>query len=89
MAGARILIVEDESIVSEDIKECLNSSGYSVIGQAVTGEDALQKVKDQNPDLVLMDIVLAGKLSGTQTAAKISKSFRNQLILKLALRRNL
>jgi len=75
MVGARILIVEDESIVAEDIKECLNSSGYSVIGQALTGEDALHKVRDLNPDLVLMDIVLAGKLSGTQTAAKISKSF--------------
>ncbi len=73
MARAKILIVEDESIVAEDIKECLISAGYSVIGQVTTGEDVMQNVRDLNPDLVLMDIFLNGKLRGTQIAGKINK----------------
>jgi two-component system, response regulator PdtaR len=66
-----IFIVEDEAIVANDIKETLKSLGYSVPGIAKSGELALEKVKESNPDLVLMDIHLAGQMDGVETAGKI------------------
>jgi len=75
MTKAKILVVEDEGITAEDIKDYLNSLGYEVLGISSTGEDALQKVKDLEPDLVLMDIMLAGVVDGTQAAEIIREQF--------------
>jgi CheY-like chemotaxis protein len=66
-----IFIVEDEAIVANDIKETLKSLGYDVAGIAKSGEIALEKVKEFNPDLVLMDIHLATQMDGVETAGKI------------------
>jgi two-component system, response regulator PdtaR len=71
MEQPAIFIVEDEAIVANDIKETLKSLGYTVPGIAKSGELALEKVKETKPDLVLMDIHLAGQLDGVQTAEKI------------------
>lgn len=71
MKQPAIFIVEDEAIVANDIKETLKSLGYTVPGIAKSGELALEKVKEANPDLVLMDIHLAGQLDGVETAGKI------------------
>ncbi|MFA4823641.1 MAG: histidine kinase dimerization/phosphoacceptor domain -containing protein [Methanoregula sp.] len=73
MIPSRILIVEDEVIVANDIKETLNSLGYTVVGIANSGETALQKVAEVHPDLVLMDIYLGGKMDGVQTAGELHK----------------
>ncbi|PKL63944.1 MAG: hypothetical protein CVV32_10955 [Methanomicrobiales archaeon HGW-Methanomicrobiales-3] len=66
-----ILIVEDEGIVSDDIRETLLSLGYSVAGAARNGEAALELVASAGPDLVLMDIHLAGTMDGIDTAGRI------------------
>ena len=66
-----IYIVEDEAIVANDIRETLKSLGYTVPGIAKSGELALEKVKEAKPDLILMDIHLAGQLDGVETAGKI------------------
>jgi two-component system, response regulator PdtaR len=71
MEQPAIFIVEDEAIVANDIKETLKSLGYAVPGIAKSGELALEKVKEAMPDLVLMDIHLAGQLDGVETAGKI------------------
>lgn len=71
MEQPTIFIVEDEAIVANDIKETLKSLGYSVPGIAKSGELALEKVKELKPDLVLMDIHLAGQMDGVETAGKI------------------
>jgi len=71
MEKPAIFIVEDEAIVANDIKETLKSLGYSVPGIAKSGELALEKVKETQPDLVLMDIHLAGQMDGVETAGKI------------------
>jgi CheY-like chemotaxis protein len=71
MVQPAILIVEDEAIVANDIKETLKSLGYSVPGIAKSGEIALEKVKEFRPDLVLMDIHLATQMDGVETAGKI------------------
>jgi CheY-like chemotaxis protein len=71
MEEPAIYIVEDEAIVANDIKETLKSLGYTVPGIAKSGELALEKIKEAKPDLVLMDIHLAGKMDGVETAGKI------------------
>jgi PAS domain S-box-containing protein len=67
----RILIVEDEGIIAEATSKRLQKLGYIVTGIAASGEKALQKTKDDPPDLVLMDIKLSGKMTGIEAALLI------------------
>ncbi|PSB35621.1 hybrid sensor histidine kinase/response regulator [filamentous cyanobacterium Phorm 46] len=71
MNPIKILVVEDEVIVAEDIAGRLKKLGYIVTGTVVSGEEALEKVAEERPDLVLMDIVLKGDMDGIITAEKI------------------
>jgi PAS domain S-box-containing protein len=71
MSKARIMVVEDEGVVALQIKEALEGMGYEVPGIALTGEEAIGKVLDMEPDLVLMDIQLKGGLNGVQAAGRI------------------
>jgi CheY-like chemotaxis protein len=68
---AKILIVEDEFIEAADLKKRLEKLGYTVVGIAATGEDAIKKSEDTYPDLVLMDIMLKGKMNGIEAAQSI------------------
>ncbi len=67
----RILIVEDEKIIAEDIKQCLINFGYEVVGLAIRSDEAIRKAKDLKPDLVLVDIFLEEKHSGLVAAKEI------------------
>src|SRR5262245_11396391 len=60
----RILIVEDELLVAENIKEILQKGGYEVIAVISSGEEAIQEFTSLDPDLVMMDIRLAGSMDG-------------------------
>jgi PAS domain S-box-containing protein len=71
VTGARILIVEDESIVALDIKTRLLNLGYTVLDIASSGERAVQKAVETGPDLVLMDIKLKGEMDGIEAAEQI------------------
>ena len=71
----KILIVEDERIIAEDIRKCVLNCNYDVIGIVPTGQDTLLIVKEQKPDLILMDIMLEGKLDGIETAEKIISKY--------------
>lgn len=71
MGLKKILIVEDESILCLDIQNRVKALGYEVVGTANSGEEAIQKVKESHPDLVLMDIMLRGKMDGVQAAEEI------------------
>jgi len=68
---ARILIVEDEQIVSEDLKEVLERNGYKVSGNVASGRAAIEAVRTGKPDLILMDINLNGDIDGIETTARI------------------
>lgn len=68
-----IMIVEDESIVAEDIKYMLTSLGYNVTGIASTSETAIKKATADIPNLILMDIMLKGDIDGVSTAEMIQK----------------
>jgi two-component system cell cycle sensor histidine kinase/response regulator CckA len=71
MAKTRILVVENEHIVAEDIKESLQILGYAVPAIAYSKDEAVEKAQETNPDLVLMDIVLKGETSGLEAAGII------------------
>ena len=73
MNRKKILIVEDERIIAEDIKSALLSFDYEVLGICSSGELALEKLKSITPDLIMMDIMLEGELDGIQTSEIILK----------------
>ena len=75
MSSARILVVEDERITAEDIKDGLKSLGYEVPAVVHSGEDAVCKATELQPDLVLMDIKLEGEMDGIEAAGEIKKHF--------------
>jgi PAS domain S-box-containing protein len=75
MAEKRILVVEDEIITAEDIRASLQDIGYTVLAVVSSGEEAIIKVEEENPDLVLMDIMLSGKMDGIETAKQILLRF--------------
>jgi CheY-like chemotaxis protein len=69
---ATILIVEDEGLIALHISEILAHAGYMVADLLPSGEDALEYLsKTPPPDLILMDIGLAGKMNGIETARRI------------------
>jgi putative two-component system response regulator len=72
MDKKRIMIVEDEGIVATDIARQLTALGYDVAAIAYSGEEAEEKAREVHPDLVLMDIVLAGKMDGIQASNKVT-----------------
>ena len=76
----KILVVEDEQIVAEDIRHSLLNMGYSVSGIAGSGREALRQIKKSVPDLVLMDIILRGRMNGIETAEKIRAHYDIPLI---------
>lgn len=80
MKPARILIVEDKSIIAEALAHTLENAGYSITGKAVSGEEALILAESDVPDLVLMDIHLSGKLDGIQTAERLNKKINIPII---------
>ena len=71
MNPIKILVVEDEIIVAEDIAFRLKKLGYAVTATVASGEEAIEKVAENQPDLVLMDIVLKGDMDGVTAAEKI------------------
>lgn len=74
MASSKILIVEDEAITGHHLQNSLVKLGYTVLDVCPTGEEAFELVKKTPPDLVLMDIHLAGDWDGIQTSEKIRQT---------------
>jgi len=82
MSDYKVLIVEDELLVAADIEESLQSLGYKVIGSVATGKDAIETVDRQLPDIILMDIMLKGNMTGID-AANIIRQKHNVPIIYL------
>jgi CheY-like chemotaxis protein len=72
----RVLIVEDEGIVSLDLKSTLSNFGDINSEIAFTAEDAMEKIKKNKPDLVLMDIGLRGEIDGIEAAKLINNEHK-------------
>lgn len=80
MSKNNILVVEDEAIVSKDIQQSLKKLGYNIVGASATGEKAIELANEHKPDLVLMDIMLKGEMSGIDTAEKIKETLNIPVI---------
>src|SRR4051794_31446301 len=79
-ARPKILIVEDDGVVALELQSRLTALGYEVPDFASTGEQAIQLIEQRRPDLVLMDIVLAGAMKGTEAAKLIRERFQTPVI---------
>jgi PAS domain S-box-containing protein len=71
MAQEKLLIVEDERIVADDLSDMLKSLNYNVLDIVSSGEEAVEKAEALHPDLILMDIRLNGAMDGVQAAEMI------------------
>lgn len=75
MAAERILVVEDDTLGRMDVQRGLERSGYSIVGMASSGEEAIEMADRLSPDLVIMDIRLEGKMDGVEAAGEIARRF--------------
>jgi DNA-binding response OmpR family regulator len=80
MKNHKILIVEDELIAAEYLKEVLEKQGAIVLGIVDNGQEAIQKCLELKPDLVFMDIMLRDNISGCEAAVTISKKSDTKII---------
>jgi len=69
----KVLVVEDESIVGIDLKQTLIKLNYQVLDVVRTGEDAIKRAIEKKPDVILMDIMLGGKITGIEAVHKIKE----------------
>ena len=76
----RILLVEDEIITASSLKLWLEKAGYSVCPLATRGDQAIQLAMTEKPDVILMDVHLAGRLNGIETARIILESLDAKII---------
>lgn len=76
MTARRILIVEDEDEVAEQLRLHLTHWGYVVVGKVSSGVDAIQLASELHPDMILMDIVLEGAMDGVEAAASIRSNLK-------------
>ncbi|MBX5462592.1 MAG: PAS domain-containing protein [Steroidobacteraceae bacterium] len=67
----RVFVVEDEALIAMELRDRLTDLGYVVMGTASRGEQALEAIPACAPDVVLMDVRLAGTLTGIETAARL------------------
>lgn len=75
MFARKILVVEDEKIIASNIRKSLQKLGYSVSEITQSGEEAIKKVAETHPNLVLIDICLAGEINGVHIADIIQNHF--------------
>ncbi len=75
MEKTQVLIVEDDAIIAMDIESQLKQLGYGVTAIVGYGEEAIAKVRENKPDVVLMDIVLKGEMDGIEAAEEIRSQF--------------
>ena len=73
MDKVQVLIVEDEAIVSMDLRYKLEGLGYGVPAEISSGEEAVEAASRLRPDVVLMDIWLSGEMDGIDAAEEIRR----------------
>ena len=76
----RVLIVEDDMIISLVIENMVKELGHEVVGKATSGDDAIKLATEHSPDLVLMDIRLKGEMDGIQAVTEINERINTSVI---------
>ena len=82
--NVNVYIVEDESIVAKDIQNSLKKMGYNVLGISNNGPDAIKNIVDLEPNIVLMDIMIKGNMTGIDVAEIIKKEYNIPVIFLTA-----
>jgi DNA-binding NarL/FixJ family response regulator len=75
MSERNILIVEDEPLIAEDIADVLRRNDFAVSAIVYTKEDALSELKNNTPDVAILDINLNGKMEGIEIAETIANQY--------------
>jgi len=78
--SARILIVEDEQVTAEDLRDTLSELGYTVTAAVASGAEAIAQAEMNPPDIALMDIRIEGEMDGTQAALALRERFNIPVI---------
>jgi DNA-binding LytR/AlgR family response regulator len=78
--SVKILVVEDEMIIASEISMQLTELGYAVTAILTRGEEVLNHLKENNPDIIILDVRLKGKMDGIETAALVEQHFRIPII---------
>ena len=68
----RVVIAEDEAIIRMDLRETLEEEGYDVVGETGRGDEAVQLVRDLQPDLAILDVKMPGSMDGLEAAGVIT-----------------
>lgn len=84
MKALNILIVEDERMIAETLAEIIDLLQHNILGHAISGEQALAILKEQKPDLVLLDIQLKGQMDGIDVAGVIRDKYKLPFIFTTA-----
>ncbi len=75
MSKVKILVVEDEAIIADNISDTLEELGYDVLEPAYNYSEAIALIEAERPDIAILDIQLAGKKSGVDLAIKINQEY--------------
>jgi YesN/AraC family two-component response regulator len=84
LAGKRAVVVEDEGITQMQLRRMLRHAGLVVVGSATTGDEAVDIVLKQRPDIVLMDIRMPGPIDGLEAARRILSEYSVCIIMLTA-----
>ena len=76
MSKVRILVVEDEMIIADDICGALDNLGYEALEPAINYTEAILRIEEEKPDIAILDIHLSGKKTGIDIARKIRESYK-------------
>lgn len=80
----KILIVEDELVAAEYLKQILEQNDFIVLDIVDNGKEAIKKAKELKPDIILMDIMLQDNISGCEAAVEISQNIKTSIIFLTA-----
>lgn len=80
----RTLVVEDEALIRLDIVEILEDAGFTIVGEGASGDEAVLKARELEPDLIVMDVKMLGEIDGIAAAQKIMDERRTAIVMLTA-----
>lgn len=81
--SARVVVAEDEAIVRLDLREILEEEGFEVVGETGRGDEALQLIRELQPDLAILDIKMPG-LDGLSVARQVAPERKTAVLVLTA-----